>query len=142
MEHAINISKYIISALPVNNLKLQKLLFYVQAVALHRSGKPAFPDRIEAWDYGPVVPAIYHQYKEFGFDTIQPLDQQDRPKLSAGIMESVDLVLDYYGEMTPGALIRQTHYGAPWRDAYNQGRNTPITNEAIKTYYDTVYTIE
>lgn len=142
MEDAINISKYIISALPVNNLKLQKLLFYTQAVSLYRSGGPAFPERIEAWDYGPVVPNVYHKYKGWGFETIQPAAQEERTPLSPDIMAPIDLVLEHYGDMTPGALIHETHSEAPWQDAYEKGRNTPITNESIKAYYDTVYTIK
>jgi hypothetical protein len=55
-------------------------------------------------------------------------------------MLSVDMVIGYYGQMDGPALIRETHSEAPWRDAYVEGRNNPITNEAIKAYYETIFT--
>jgi uncharacterized phage-associated protein len=59
MAKAFEAAKYIINSLPVDNLKLQKLLYYSQAVHLVLNGKlPLFNEAIEAWDYGPVVPRV------------------------------------------------------------------------------------
>lgn len=51
---------------PVTCLKLVKLVYFVYAWYLAATAKRIFNDPIEAWDYGPVVPAIYHEFKEFG----------------------------------------------------------------------------
>lgn len=32
----------------------------------YESEKPAFPDAIEAWQFGPVVPNVYYYYCGFG----------------------------------------------------------------------------
>ena len=40
----------------MSNLKLQKLVYYAQGFALVLLEKPLFPERIEAWIHGPVVP--------------------------------------------------------------------------------------
>jgi len=50
----------------ISNLKLQKLIYYAQGIHLASEGTPLFPDRIEAWTYGPVVPTLYHHYKTYG----------------------------------------------------------------------------
>ena len=42
----------------VSNLKLQKLLYYVQGFHLAVFGEPLFEEEIEAWMYGPVVPSV------------------------------------------------------------------------------------
>ncbi len=42
-------------AFDVTPLKLQKLLYYCQGYALALTGKPLFPEPVEAWRYGPVV---------------------------------------------------------------------------------------
>lgn len=55
---------------PISNLKLQKLLYFIQAYFLTQLGRPCFAEDIEAWDFGPVVPEAYHQYKQFGAGSI------------------------------------------------------------------------
>ncbi|HSX79064.1 MAG TPA: type II toxin-antitoxin system antitoxin SocA domain-containing protein, partial [Candidatus Saccharimonadia bacterium] len=40
----------------MSNLKLQKLVYYAQGFALALLDKPLFPQCIEAWIHGPVVP--------------------------------------------------------------------------------------
>jgi len=47
----------------ISNLKLQKLLYYAQAWHLVNFDVPLFGDSIEAWDFGPVIPNVYRQYK-------------------------------------------------------------------------------
>jgi uncharacterized phage-associated protein len=43
----------------VNNLKLQKLLYYAQAWHLALHDEPLFPEKFQAWMTGPVIPAMY-----------------------------------------------------------------------------------
>ena len=51
--------------MPISNLKLQKILYFVQAAFLSIQGFPCFPDDFVAWNYGPVIPAVYYKYKAF-----------------------------------------------------------------------------
>src|SRR5438309_2092560 len=50
----------------ITNLKLQKLLYYVQGFHLAMNGAPLFNEDIRAWDHGPVVPQVYRKYREYG----------------------------------------------------------------------------
>ena len=50
----------------ITPLKLQKLLYYIQGMALYIFDKPAFTDKIYAWAYGPVVDSVYQKYKSKG----------------------------------------------------------------------------
>jgi uncharacterized phage-associated protein len=63
----------------ISNLKLQKLLYYAQGcfIALCGADSPLFGERIYAWDLGPVVPEIYHEYKGCGRNAL-PI--KDRPE--------------------------------------------------------------
>ena len=73
MATALEVADYIIKKIPVDNLTLQKLLYYSQATHLVKyDKKPLFHDDIEAWDIGPVVPSVYNKYKHHGFDIIPP----------------------------------------------------------------------
>ena len=47
----------------VGDVKLHKLLFFVQGSHLAWEGTPAFRERSEAWDMGPVVAALWRDEK-------------------------------------------------------------------------------
>ena len=44
----------------ISNLKLQKLVYYAQGFYLALHDEALFPEDIEAWTHGPVVPVLYH----------------------------------------------------------------------------------
>lgn len=60
----------------ISNLKLQKVLYFIQAYFLIDKTKnaPCFDDKIEAWNFGPVVPAAYHEYKQYGSGDIPTIE--------------------------------------------------------------------
>lgn len=68
---AVDLSKYIIGLIEVDNLKLQKLLYYCQRIHLARIEEAIFKDRIEAWIYATVVPTIYRKYRKYGLEIIK-----------------------------------------------------------------------
>ncbi|MDR1104784.1 MAG: DUF4065 domain-containing protein [Treponema sp.] len=125
MAAAGEVAKYIIKSLPVDNLKLQKLLYYSQAVHLTLNDRaPLFPEPIEAWDYGPVVPSVYHEYKSYGFDILPPADEP--VNLGLNEIRAVDMALACFGEMSGPELINYTHGEPPWKDAYRPGRPSRV----------------
>lgn len=52
------INKQVDDGYPISNLKLQKILYFVQAEFLVSKDEPCFDDVIEAWDFGPVVESV------------------------------------------------------------------------------------
>jgi uncharacterized phage-associated protein len=63
MAHVFDVARYVLERQgPVTTLKLQKLMYYVQAWAVV-NGEPLFSDGIKAWAQGPVVPALFHAHK-------------------------------------------------------------------------------
>lgn len=99
--------------------------------------KPLFPDQIEAWQYGPVIPSIYKKYKKHGFEIIKPTSR--KPILSLAEMKSIDMVLEYYGNMTGVELIAKTHSEKPWASVYAPyKKHIPISNESIFNYFNSV----
>lgn len=56
-----------ISGWSVSNLQLQKILYISHMYNLGvTEGDPLITDNFEAWDYGPVIPTLYHEVKGFG----------------------------------------------------------------------------
>lgn len=48
----------------ISNLKLQKLLYFIQK-EFFKNGRKCFEDEIEFWDCGPIIDNIYKKYKVY-----------------------------------------------------------------------------
>jgi len=124
----------------VNNLRLQKLLYYVQAWHLALHGEPVFYEQIEAWVKGPVVPVVFQQYKHLGYMPIRNMATLDLGTLPSGISAHVDEVLDAYAQYSGFDLSTMTHMEDPWCDARkglsaNDLSRRVITHESMRKYY-------
>lgn len=78
---AIKVAKYIINYgnkknYSISNLRLQKLLYFIQAyyLAFTPSHEPCFAEEIKAWGFGPVVPFVYLTFRSFGGSSILGLN--------------------------------------------------------------------
>ena len=119
----------------ISNLSLNKLVYLAQVESLKtRNGMPLFDDRIEAWDYGPVEPVVYHMFKQFGRDPVSipsdyPISSIQVPDYATRI---VDSVLERYGSLSAFDLVNITHReGGAWKNVYVAGGNAEITIEDI-----------
>ena len=99
----------------MSNLKLQKLLYYVQGFHLTKRGGEAFFDAIKAWPHGPVVPVVYHRFKGFSWHEIEPVPAL--PSLPEKTSELIDKVLDRLGLLSGVQLEDMTHAEPPWISA-------------------------
>jgi len=59
----------------VNNLKLQKILYYLEARFLIETEESLFDERIEKWRYGPVIPEVYYRFNHLGAEDIDQIPQ-------------------------------------------------------------------
>lgn len=143
MLHAVDVANFFIDLArnekegSITNLKLNKLLYFAQAWALARNGKPLFSDEIQAWDYGPVVPNVYHTFKVCGDNNIEhTADDYSPDKFND---EDIQLLLDVYreyGKYSASALVEITHNEKPWKTRYRCGEHDiPIPNSLIKEAY-------
>lgn len=56
---------------PVSNLKLQKMMYFLNALSLILRNKPLIDDQdFEKWDYGPVIHSVYTEYSINGRNVI------------------------------------------------------------------------
>lgn len=121
----------------VSNLKLQKLLYYAQGhyMAAH-DGEPLFKDQIQAWSHGPVVPDVYHAYKQFKSGPI--VDESDFDfdcidREAAGWLASVWRT---FGSLSAWKLREMTHDESPWRSTFREdGRHIVIDHDAMMEYF-------
>lgn len=125
----------------ISNLKLQKILYFIQAYFLIKQpSRCCFDDRIEAWDFGPVVPKAYRKYKQFGssdIPTIMGFEKSDSNGCITGDDKNlIKTVIDKFADYSATDLVGLTHNQSPWIDAYIPHMNREITPEAIKEYFN------
>lgn len=120
----------------LTNMKLQKLCYFAQGVASMVREVPLFHEEIQAWDHGPVVPELWHEYKGYGKGRIPPLADFDYSRIAPEDQELIINVYNSYGQFSGWKLSEMTHAEGPWREVYRRGLNNVITNEAIKEYFN------
>lgn len=141
MYTALNVARYIIERCnlknrSISNLKLQKILYFVQAEFLVSRGEPCFVEQIEAWDFGPVVPEVYQVYKVFGSSSIPLIGRTINTHFIAEEdQELIDEIVDECSKYSASALVEITHHQDPWIKAYHPGRNNIISRESIEEYF-------
>lgn len=123
----------------VSNLKLQKILYYVQAEFLVSTPdhSPCFYDQIEAWDFGPVVPSVYHEYKIYG-SAIIPFSCGRVPgkQIASDDYEMIIGMVEQTLPYSASQLVEFTHMQDPWKNSYIRGYNNVISNESIRAYFE------
>lgn len=121
-------------------MKLQKLMYYCHGMHYKRLNRQLIDtgNMFKAWDYGPVIPDIYQQYKVYGSNDI-PVDcvSVTDIELTAeekNIIEEVWNKLKHYSAYD---LANATHKEPPWRVTYNNGagRGADITEEQIISFF-------
>ncbi len=148
----------------ITNLKIQKLVYIAYGIYAGLTGEELFANKIEAWPFGPVIPALYYEARRFGsnpvtepFMTFQVINDESITTEFGDIQvttavpiigndDFVKQVLDYiwtrYAKYKGWALSRLTHLpDAPWDQVYNannkkgSGKYQEIEFDRIKNYY-------
>lgn len=137
----------------ITNLRLQKLLYFVQAYYLCFTSEkePCFKDEIEAWDFGPVVPAVYREFKIYGSGSIPKInyyisfdsqdewnakrEQLDENKIPKDDRDIIASVVDQFSSYSTTDLVSLTHRQQPWKNAYARSINRVISKDSIKEYF-------
>src|SRR5258707_10881642 len=127
-------------------MKLIKLVYISHGWYLALTGKPLLEETVQAWQYGPVVPSIYHEFKNYGKSPITTLSfdfttlKYPLPS-DPEIIKFLDKIWAVYGIYDGLQLSALTHQAnTPWDITWNQiggkdRKEVPIGNELIRTYY-------
>ncbi len=125
---AIDIAEYMVSICvedkkPISNLQLQKILYFVQKCYLKKDiNSPAFEDSIEAWQFGPVVPAVYYRFSGFGAMPITFKYPYEQFGISRKDLANIREITENKRECDPWELVDATHkLGGAWDRVYKGG---------------------
>lgn len=119
---------------PCSNLKMQKVLYFMQAEFLVAAGRPCFSGRIVAYDWGPVVPGVYMAYRAYGAADM-PLPETAGCLFSGKDRELADGVIAECAGWSAAALEELTQRQPPWREAYGRGWGSVISPHSIRDFF-------
>ena len=141
-------------------MKLQKLVYYAHGWHLAVTGKPLITEPVQAWPFGPVIPQLYHDCKEYDdspvtrkltsmellpgtmkFRTFTPEIEGKSPEIDE-TKAILTKVWNTYSKFTSIQLSNMTHEaGTPWDQVNRQyGGQIPkkmvIDNDVIRQYFE------
>ena len=141
---AVDVAAYILRVRgKMSAMKLQKLVYYSQAWSLVWDENPLFEDEIEAWVYGPVIRNLYEEHR--GQFMVSEIAIGDPELLGEIERETVDAVLEFYGDESSIWLRDLSHMEDPWKNAREEAelakgqRGQCIISEAsMAEYYSSI----
>ena len=120
----------------LNPMQIQKLVYIAHGWHLAIVEKPLIHESVEAWTYGPVIPDLYHEFKQWGNEGIQEYAAEIRISSSPGaprqfredvpsiegecpdpteVKAILERVWEVYKRFTAVQLSNMTHQeGTPW----------------------------
>lgn len=114
------ISRFVTGEMHLTQLKLQKLLYYIQAWHLAHADKVIVPARFQAWVHGPVNRDVFDRFKTTKMLYSSMTSEDIRPDFDSDSVLSeeqrgfINAVLDVYGDLTGDQLESLTHQEDPW----------------------------
>ncbi len=126
-------------------MKLQKLTYYSQVWSLVWDEAPIFQEEIRAWANGPVVRELYDAHKGLFKISAEQIHQGSSAQLTNDQKETIDGVLNFYGDKTAQWLSDLTHMEDPWKCAREEADLAPgqrgdvvISHAAMHEYYSSL----
>lgn len=119
---------------PVSNLKLQKVMYFLNVVYLLKNKEDLITDnKFEKWSYGPVIRQVYSQYARFGSLEITCIPiykylvekngqyeveeyKFDFKNYNHDVKVFVSENIDFFLKFEPFELVEKTHMDPQWKD--------------------------
>lgn len=130
-----DVAKYIIDNWgAMSAMKLQKLVFYSQAMAMVWDDVPLFDDDFEAWAKGPVCHNLFNAHKGMFMISdssfLAPYNP-DVNNISSDHKDTINAVMNSLADLSPFELSEMTHNEAPWINARGDTPRGAFCNNVI-----------
>ena len=157
-DNALSVANYFIDLakkenMPITQLGLMKRVYIAHGFSLAINKVSLLDnrfDKVEAWKYGPVIPSVYHSFKQYkaspitGKAVVMEWDENtDRMSFPEPMLANdnakkmVEMVWKRYRNFTDSEIVSLTHRrGTPWAVCYVPGQNSPIPDEITALYYE------
>ena len=149
MDKILDVAAYVIERYKwqtgeaIDEMKLHKMLYFIQRESFARAGHPAFEGDFEGWKYGPVAPSVRAYFYEGQLMTsTNPVSDETE--------YYINCVVDQYCRIPSWELSKLSHNEISWknaRDGLKEGENgnrvmklSDIEEDAKKVrIYDSLY---
>lgn len=126
----------------LTQMKLMKLLYFIQGTSLVYLNERFFPQDVVAWKYGPAVEKVHNKYRGQReiVNTINEEDVKDYKELneSPKHAEILSSVYDTFGSKSAYDLMRITHKQSPW---INTDQGKAISDTEMINFFQTIVEI-
>ncbi|MBY6838678.1 Panacea domain-containing protein [Clostridium botulinum] len=146
MYSAWEISKYIVQKSidinkPIDNLKLQKLLFYCQLEYIKRNKELLFEDDIQFSAYGSFIPSVYYNLNCNGVNDLYLSDLIEKDELETVIeidtetKRIIDEIIQKYKDSLTWDLVSINQEEDIWKELYCDSKIKNISSKNLLKYY-------
>lgn len=126
----------------LTNMQLQKLVYISFGFYVAVFNERMFDDEIQAWNFGPVIPNLYHALKKFGAGEVTSLiDIEGNIEDNSPEMKIIETVWGSYKNFDTIQLSNLTHQdGTPWSAVWEQSkREAKIPLDLIRSHYQRLF---
>lgn len=131
--------------LSLTNMHVQKLVYFAHGLYLAEFGTPLIEETVQAWQYGPVIPGLYNEFKDFGgqpirrfYKEVDPFDDEVVvPTVNKSDHKFLSEVFEQLKGYSAQRLSQMSHaVGSPWTSVYRADQPfVAIPLEAIRDYF-------
>ena len=119
-------------------MQLLKLVYIAHGWMLATSNHPLILNQVEAWQYGPVIPELYHELKYNGAKPIERPILSGPSFFTAHEEQVIEFTFKNYGNFSAFQLSDITHApNTPWSQTF--GRREHIPDSLIANHYKELY---
>jgi uncharacterized phage-associated protein len=118
----------------ITNLALQKIMYFCHVWSLMELRQPLIRHKFEAWEFGPVIPYLYREFKNYDraaivgrAKQIDPIDGKRRTveySIDHNTESLLREIVDFYSRLRTSDLVELSHAeGGPWHSVWNHRGN-------------------
>lgn len=135
MHHSTVIAKYLIDKGKKENkyftqMQILKIVYLCNSAMLYKRDAPLIYDRIEAWQYGPVIPELYYEICHYGRNYVKEIEVKDENNSNITDENEIRIINKIYEELKAYSGPRLSTYthqkGTPWDVVYKKAGNRAI----------------
>lgn len=128
-------------------MAIQKLVYFAHGWHLAITDEPLINQRVEAWEFGPVIGDVYREFRSFGRNIIKTRATKwvdgdpfaEDATIDSKSKSIVDRVWEVYKDFSAVQLSNLTHTeGSPWsqtREKSSGEKHRIINDELIREWF-------
>lgn len=138
---ALDIADYVVNYChtlerSISNLKLQKILYYIQGNSLKYTNAPIISEDFYVWQHGPVIPEVYYKFSKYAASSIKAQQNENLKNLDELSQNVIKYTTEQLIDHGAWELVQKTHEEDPWKYNYEvYGYKSIIPLGSMQNYF-------